>query len=205
MKKIEISDENYLALCSLSRSNEAPNEVLTRLLQISNKPTISFGDLNVDGFKDALLRTKVAQVCIEYHDRKDRDIRTWKATNIKETSNIKGNIQSNYLRSWKSEGISSINLDVLDRKLDLELLSVSMYLGITYREVLILEPSIQRNDQGEYEYIEFKNLDVKVLANVNKEVLNGIVHLGCKYLPRQPNPFLYDKVNPYYKSKNLNN
>ena len=196
MKKIDISEENYVALCSWTKSSETINDALTRLVKMK-KPYISYGNVNLEEFKEALLSSRVAQVCVEYYDRKERDLLIWKATKIKEDSNIRGNIQSNYLRDWRSKRISGVNVDVLEQKsLNLEYLSISSYLGLTYHEFSTLDPIIYKNALGEYDCIDFKNQCNHLLSKLNKDVLNGVVVLDCKFLPRKPNPFLDSFVNP---------
>jgi hypothetical protein len=71
---------------------------------------------DADVFKEALLRSRVAEIAITYRDgRVER--KTWNASNFSNSSNVIGNLRSRpkfRADQWQAEGIERVTVSVLD-------------------------------------------------------------------------------------------
>lgn len=186
MKKIEISDSTFLRLEGLVVGFDSPESVIIRLLDLAEykngenseaKPTIVFSPNDETKFKQLLVRFKRAEVVIYKHDG-TREILQWNASKLTESSNLRRNLWSGFLRDWKKKNISSIQLsiyplpehhdDIQAYELHKEL---SVILGLTFEELVESEYEINTNesDDGQiYDYI------VRFYDDCDQEILNRI-------------------------------
>ena len=105
--------------------NENPLVVLTRESpRTLTKPTrnaqqgavlpITLEPPKSDNFLSALLRTKEAWIEVFYEDGK-REVRHWRATQMKSTSNVIGNLRSRpefRNDAWQKYGIASVRVSI---------------------------------------------------------------------------------------------
>lgn len=126
-RQIEVSEEIYSRLESLARGFDTPESVIERILdnydqKLESNPPASFASpprpiirLNdqlelifspVDElkFKELLLKVKAAQIHM-YKINGSKIVKTWRVKNFTESSNLKGNLLSGYLRGWREKGI----------------------------------------------------------------------------------------------------
>lgn len=109
MKTIEITESVYERLgARVTGFGDTPSLVIERLLNdaegASVKPSLIFYPENESEFKKLLLRDKVAEVAV-YKKNGEIEVIVWNASKLKESSNIKANIWSGYLRNWEEKGI----------------------------------------------------------------------------------------------------
>lgn len=117
MKKLEISTDTYNRLANHATGFETPENVIIRLLDAyefvpGKKPELSFIPENEDEFKQRLVESRLAHV--ELH-LQDGTIETgnWNARSFSESSNLRANIWSGYLRNWEKRGIVSASFEVV--------------------------------------------------------------------------------------------
>ena len=66
-----------------------------------------------DEFRSQLLIHKRARVAISYTDGSTEE-KIWNASRFTQTSNLRGNLASGYLRDWSKRGIVKATFQVLD-------------------------------------------------------------------------------------------
>lgn len=167
--KIEISDSTYKRLEKLVVGFDTPDAVISRLLDsveetVESKPEIVLYPTDEEHFKRLLLRDQLAEVAI-YKSDMTREVSQWVAKRFTESSNLKANLWSGYLRDWKKKGITKIELsiypkpthmdDVIEFERDKKL---ALILGLTFAEMRELDGDYEidtneSNDGLVYEYI----------------------------------------------------
>ncbi|HGG9109500.1 TPA: hypothetical protein ACJJYX_004392 [Enterobacter cloacae] len=117
MKTLEVSIDTYNRLANHATGFESPENVIIRLLNAyefvpGKKPELSFIPENEDEFKRGLVESRLAHV--ELH-LQDGTIETgvWNARSFSESSNLRANIWSGYLRNWEKRGIVSASFEVV--------------------------------------------------------------------------------------------
>lgn len=136
-RQIDVSDEIYGRLESHARGFDTPENVIERMLNFydqNNDPDIPVASFNpsrpitklneqldlifspVDElkFKELLLKIKTAQIHI-YKTDGSKVIKTWRVKNFTESSSLKGNLLSGYLRGWRERGIYKAEVVIDDR------------------------------------------------------------------------------------------
>tara|TARA_R110000772_G_scaffold110305_8_gene213868 strand:+ start:2110 stop:2721 length:612 start_codon:yes stop_codon:yes gene_type:complete len=122
MKTIEISEIVHDKLSKLVKGfGETPNSVIERLLNEAEgnnfKPSLIFYPEDETRFKKLLMRDKKAEVIL-YKDNGELEILRWNAVRFKESSNIKANIWSGYLRNWEAKGIKRAEFSIYEKPID---------------------------------------------------------------------------------------
>jgi hypothetical protein len=122
MKTIEITESVYDRLATkITGFGDTPSLVIERLLNdvegASVKPGLIFHPENESKFNELLLRDKVAEVAI-YKKNGEIEVLVWNASKLKESSNIKANIWSGYLRNWEGKGIIKAEFTIYARPVD---------------------------------------------------------------------------------------
>ncbi|ARR51893.1 hypothetical protein ETN89_20535 (plasmid) [Photobacterium damselae subsp. damselae] len=179
--KIDVTTATFQRLSKLAQGFDTPDAVINRLIdevtkQPEIKPTIIFNPEIEDDFKRKLLNVKLAEVCLHYTDAAPT-FSMWNATKFKESSNLKANIWSGFLRGWKNKCITKIELIVLDKDVDLEMLKLAHALGISYDDALKIQPYSHREDDNNY-LVCFKNYNEKILSKIAHKVnIDGEVYL----------------------------
>ncbi|MEZ9407431.1 hypothetical protein [Vibrio sp. 10N.286.48.F5] len=175
--KIDISQKTYERLSELAKGFDTPDTVINRLLDSvsktpERKPGITFNPNNESAFKAALLDTRLAEVCITYSDKPSLFL-VWNADKFKESSNLKANLWSGFLRGWKEKGITGITLTVLDSNSDKTVLEIGHALGLSYADAVIVQPRFHRENADTY-LIWFENEDFSIIDKVQHKVNNDI-------------------------------
>lgn len=167
--QIEISDSTYNRLEKLAEGFDTPDTVISRLLDsvegtVESKPEIVLCPSDEEHFKRLLLRDQLAEVAI-YKSDMSREVSQWVAKRFTESSNLKANLWSGYLRDWKKKGITKIELSiypkptVMDDAVELERdKKLALTLGLTFAEMRELDGDYEidtneSNDGLVYEYI----------------------------------------------------
>ncbi|SFG77370.1 hypothetical protein [Neptunomonas qingdaonensis] len=165
-KSIEISATTYSRLEALAEGFDTPESVIIRLLDkmdgnTDTKPTLAFYPSDEQQFKLRLIETKEAEVVI-YKVDGSREISRWKANRLSESSNLRGNLWSGFLRGWRGKGIKSVELTILPKALNVpnddiaQRKALALSLGLTYDEICGLDYEVSENtgDDGLlYNYI----------------------------------------------------
>ena len=105
---------NGNALAVLSRESPRALTKQTRNAQQGAVLPITLEPPKSDNFLSALLRTKEAWIEVFYEDGK-REVRQWRATQMKSTSNIIGNLRSRpefRNDAWQKYGIASVRVSI---------------------------------------------------------------------------------------------
>ena len=120
MPVIRIPTSLYQRLEKYAEGFDTPVHVIERLLnehegletsptptshETPEKPILTFTP-NEETFRLHLVENKRAKVVLHYSDGTTEQ-KDWIANNFKETSNLRGNIWSGYLRGWKDNHITT--------------------------------------------------------------------------------------------------
>lgn len=127
---IRISDELYKKLEKLAVGFDTPTSVIERLVNVhgstnmpeevwvkskkpkdQKKPELIFYPNDENIFKSLLIKHKKASVVLYTKEGKSEN-HVWRASRIKASSNLRGNIWSGYLRDWKERGITKAEFSV---------------------------------------------------------------------------------------------
>lgn len=173
MIDIKIENSTLKRLESLAVGFDTPDAVINRLIDGAEgrpdiKPTIVFNPSLESDFKEKLLEEKIAEVCI-YSGDTSPVISIWNATKLTRTSNLKANLWSGLLRNWKSKGITKVELTVLDRNVDGQLLDLAHALGLTYQDALIVKPKYHRENADTF-LIYFENEEMSILNKISHKL-----------------------------------
>ena len=122
MKTIEISESVYSRLSQLIQGfGDTPDSIIERLLNDAEgtklKPRLTFYPEDESKFKKLLLRDKKAEVVL-YTENGEIEVLKWSASKFKESSNVKANIWSGYLRNWEVKGITKAEFTIYERPID---------------------------------------------------------------------------------------
>lgn len=177
MIEIKINRSTFKRLESLAVGFDTPDAVINRLIdevqgRPEKKPTISFNPKVESEFKQKLLDQRIAEVCIHFTDS-TKQFFEWNAKKLTATSNLKANLWSGFLRDWKSRGITSISLTVLERPIDSELLRLAHALGLSYEEALVVKPKSHKESDTHY-LIWFENKDMSILDKISHKLNNDL-------------------------------
>lgn len=180
--KIDVSQKTYERLSELAKGFDTPDAVISRLLDSvtkmpARKPRITFDPSNELDFKAALLETRLAEVCISYNDKPTQFL-VWNADKFKDSSNLKANLWSGFLRGWKEKGITEISLTILDSSTNRTILEIGHALGLSYADAVIVQPRHHREDENNY-LIYFENENLSIIDKVQHKVNSD----GEVYLP----------------------
>lgn len=134
-QNIKIPNELYQRLGIHAKGFDTPANVIERLLDFyeentgvdskveikteTNIPTsleIVFYPSNEADFQQKLIKAKKAYLLIHKADGSSES-KEWNASNITESSNIRGNLRSGHLRGWKRRGI--VKAEVSTNRTDL--------------------------------------------------------------------------------------
>ncbi|MCA2015596.1 hypothetical protein LDJ79_05700 [Vibrio tritonius] len=175
--KIEVSQKTYERLSELAKGFDTPDSVISRLLDSvakipTRKPTITFDPTSERDFKSALLETRLAEVCISYDDESTQFL-VWNAEKFKDSSNLKANLWSGFLRGWKEKGITRITLKILDSSTDRTVLKIGHALGLSYADAVVVQPRYHQEDEDTY-LIWFENEDLPIINKVKPKVNNDL-------------------------------
>lgn len=181
--KIDITTVTFQRLSEFAQGFDTPDAVINRLIdevtkQPEVKPIIIFTPESEDDFKSQLLNVKLAEVCLHYTNAAPTFF-VWNATKLKESSNLKANLWSGFLRDWKKRGITKVELTVLTKDTDLEMLKLAHALGISYDDALKIRPCSTREDDNNY-LVWFENNNENILskiAHTHKVNIDGHVYL----------------------------
>ncbi|HAS1563237.1 hypothetical protein PE051_01645 [Enterobacter asburiae] len=107
--QIEIYESTYNRLAALVKGFETPDAVINRLIDAfetdqNKRPELVFNPSNEDDFKRAVLQHNQIKVEMFKSDGTCEQ-GTWNVRAISETSSLRANIWSGYLRGWKEKGI----------------------------------------------------------------------------------------------------
>jgi len=174
---IDVSEKTFERLSNLAKGFDTPDAVINRLIdEVTKKPEVKpvifFNPENEGDFKTSLLETKLAEVCLFSANMKP-SYSLWNADKFKDTSNLKANLWSGFLRGWKDKGITKIELTVLDSNVDKRILEIGHALGLSYHDTLIIQPHIHREDENTY-LISFGNEDYSIIDKIQHKVDNDI-------------------------------
>jgi predicted CopG family antitoxin len=181
MKTIEITESVYDRLATkITGFGDTPSLVIERLLNDVDgaivKPTLAFFPEDESEFKELLLRNKVAEVAL-YKKNGEIDVLVWNASKLKESSNIKANIWSGYLRNWEDKGIIKAGFTIYESSENcsktLEELDIckreSPIVNIPYNTLIQFDfepPRIEEIDGNKMRVIQFSNgQDFELLEN----------------------------------------
>ena len=130
---IRVSEELFTRLESHAIGFDTPSAVIERLLDKYDgvnkdqkvdlvdidkeytyvKPELIFNPTNEDEFKRRLLQEKQANVVI-YLSNGSIEEHKWIANKFSDSSNLRGNLWSGFLRGWKKKGIVKAELSIND-------------------------------------------------------------------------------------------
>ncbi|WP_114325675.1 hypothetical protein [Candidatus Colwellia aromaticivorans] len=124
MAVLRISPELYKRLEAHAKGFDSPAQVIERILNayegIPNspkkepsekpKPVLSFIP-NEDEFRLSLVNGCEAKVIIHYQDGSSCN-KSWRASRFTDSSNLRGNIWSGFLRGWKDQDITAAEFHV---------------------------------------------------------------------------------------------
>ena len=177
---IEISDTVYERLSNLVKGfGDTPNSVIECLLDEVGgnkiKPSLIFYPEDENRFKKLLMRDKKAEVVL-YKDNGEIEILKWNASKLKESSNIKANIWSGYLRNWEVKGIKKAEFSIYEKpessSMDLEHFALcellSPLLNVPYKTLIKydFEHSIVNSDGEDVLSVQFSDgQNFKLLDN----------------------------------------
>ena len=132
MPTIRISEELFARLESYAKGFDTPSSVIERLLNQLEETSGTSSDDRQEGlgrepssnkqliflpsedeFRSQLLIHKRARVAISYTDGSTEE-KIWNASRFTQTSNLRGNLASGYLRYWSKRGIVKATFQVLD-------------------------------------------------------------------------------------------
>jgi hypothetical protein len=114
MKTIELNDELFKRLESKAVGFDTPEMVIKRLLDEvdghpQSRPEIIFEPSNEDEFKKKLIEKQKAKIVL-YKTDGSKEVINWNAKKFNETSNLRANLWSGYLRDWKEKNILKAEL-----------------------------------------------------------------------------------------------
>jgi len=156
---IEITSATYSRLENIAEGFDTPEAVIIRLLddkegKVDIKPTLMFYPTDENLFKSQLIENKEAEVVL-YKVDGSREITRWKANRLSETSNLRGNLWSGFLRGWKNKGIKSAEFSILPKSKNLpdddtELRkSLALEFSLTFDEISSLDYEIDVNSSDD--------------------------------------------------------
>lgn len=116
--QIEISQTTYDRLAKHVVGFGTPESVIIHLLdkveaETGQKPILSFNPANENEFKTQLQVTRRANVTLRMADGSEEH-GVWNARSFSETSNLRANLWSGYLRDWKKKGIISASFSIAE-------------------------------------------------------------------------------------------
>ena len=132
MPVIRIPQELFQRLGQYAKGFDTPSNVIERLLNekegIVESSTVSFAPESLESaskpelvfqpnepsFKRGLIQRSPAKVTLTYIDGSFVE-KLWSPTRFTESSNLRANIWSGYLRGWKDEGIVKAEFALHDR------------------------------------------------------------------------------------------
>lgn len=122
LKSIDVSESVYERLTKQIKSfDDTPNLVIERLLDeiegINSKPKLVFYPDDEARFKRLLLRNRKAEVALFKNDGQI-EVLVWNASKLQESSNIKANIWSGYLRNWEEKNIKKAEFSIYEKPID---------------------------------------------------------------------------------------
>lgn len=180
---IELANSTYSRLEKLAEGFDTPESVIIRLLDGAEgksevKPTLSFRPTNENEFKLKLIQTRQAEVVI-YKNDGSREVVRWNANRLSESSNLRGNLWSGFLRGWKNNGINRVELSILPIGSNLpeddteQVKSLALELGLTYDEMSQLDYDISDNCSNDghiyNRIVQFSDdCDKQILAKIEK-------------------------------------
>ncbi|MEZ8297481.1 hypothetical protein AB6D11_27255 [Vibrio splendidus] len=179
--RIDVSPETYTKLEALAQGFDTPEAVIIRLINAiegkeESKPILSFYPNDETIFKQKLIETKEAEVVL-YKSDGSREITRWNANRISETSNLRGNLWSGFLRGWKTKGITSAEFTILPQGLNLpdddteQRKALALELGLTFDEVNELDYEISENSSNDdFVYCHI----VQFSDNCDRDILDKI-------------------------------
>ncbi|MBA5249036.1 MAG: hypothetical protein FE834_05815 [Gammaproteobacteria bacterium] len=94
------------------KENNITSDSPIQLLVSATRLDIIYHPINDENaFKRALLKTKLAYVKM-YKTNGESEIAEWHATRFTESSSVKGNLTSGYLRDWRNRGIFKAEISI---------------------------------------------------------------------------------------------
>lgn len=184
--KIEVSQETYSRLASFAKGFDDPEAVIVRLMDLvegrsETKPKLTFCPSDEQLFKKELINAKEAEVVI-YKSDGSREVTRWKANRISDSSNLRGNLWSGFLRGWKEKGIKSAEFTILPKGLnspddDIEQRkAIALALELTFNELSQL--SYKLHEKGDDDAPFFCSHIVVFDDNSDEQILRKIYGLN---------------------------
>lgn len=117
MKNIEMSEHIFNRLAKHAVGFETPEKVIERLLDAyeivpGQKPKLTFIPENEEEFKARLVESRHAYVELRMEDG-TIEAGEWNAHSFQESSNLRANIWSGYLRNWSKRGVVAATFEVV--------------------------------------------------------------------------------------------
>ncbi|MEL0660941.1 hypothetical protein V6255_17560 [Psychromonas arctica] len=180
-KNIEISESTFQSLESLAKGFDTPDSVISRLInnfenKKETKPLLSFIPSDEKRFLKLLVRDRLAEVVL-YKNDGSRTITEWNASKLMETSNLRANLWSGFLRGWKEKGIISAEFSIYPNLKNIENEKTKILastLNLTFSEMKDLDDDYEitkhvDTDGRIYDFtIRFLDgCNSKILANIN--------------------------------------
>ncbi|MEJ6080859.1 hypothetical protein MT391_20360 [Vibrio sp. 1-Bac 57] len=180
-KKIEVSESTFKRLEVLAKGFDTPDSVINRLIdEIENKkvtkPLLSFSPSDEKHFLKLLIRDRIAEVVL-YKNDGSRTITKWNASKLMETSNLRANLWSGFLRGWKEKGIISAEFSIYPNLNNIENEKTKILastLNLTFSEMKDLDDDYEITEHvdadGRIYDFTIRFFDVcnpKILANIN--------------------------------------
>ncbi|WP_052198318.1 hypothetical protein [Pectobacterium fontis] len=131
MRTIEISQETFDRLAKYATGFDTPENVISRLLdtqevELSQRPELTFKPESEELFKQELIRTKYAKVEL-YKADGSKEEGEWNARTINQTSSLRSNLWSGYLRNWKEKGIIRAVFTIKENKNGIDVKRSAIY------------------------------------------------------------------------------
>lgn len=82
--------------------------------QILSRPKLHFHPRDENEFKAELLRSRRAKVELQLSSGKNEE-HIWKADRMTESSSVRANLWSGILRDWKTRGVITARISIVDR------------------------------------------------------------------------------------------
>ncbi|WCG82475.1 hypothetical protein [Pectobacterium sp. A5351] len=131
MRTIEISQETFDRLAKYATGFDTPENVINRLLdtqevELSQRPELTFKPESEELFKQELIRIKHAKVEL-YKADGTKEEGEWNARTINQTSSLRSNLWSGYLRNWKEKGIIRAVFTIKENKNGIDVKRSAIY------------------------------------------------------------------------------
>ena len=182
--KIDIEETTYKRLEALVQGFETPDSVINRLIDSvegkkETKPELSFTPIDESRFLKLLVRDRVAEVVL-YKQNGERTVSQWSANKITESSNLRANLWSGFLRGWKEKGIISAEFNIYpspstyEERQEFEWSkAIALKLGLTFDEMQQLEGDYEVDENSSEDGLVYDHV-IRFYDNCDREILDKI-------------------------------